>query len=124
LVGRGADENKLALLFAHVACELHTDYGLTRLTSKKSDTQVTQFVHAYLKGIIRTLANDRVSTAYKILTGQPGILDNLPWWNDWLVSRKTRNAVAHGAANVSEGEARKAIDLADQYIAHITAVVN
>jgi hypothetical protein len=71
---------------------------------------------------VTTLAKPNVCEVYTALTG-----DNpakASWWPAWIESRKDRHAVAHKGAQMTEAQALKAIDVADQYMRHVTAKVD
>jgi hypothetical protein len=111
---------QFAVVFAHAACELHTEGELIRLLAPRADRVLADLVMP-AERVIKSLDNSDVREVYTALTG-----DNpttATWWQRWQTSRKDRHAVAHKGAQMTQAQAMDAIDVADKYIKHVTQKV-
>jgi hypothetical protein len=112
--------HQFAVVFAHAACELHTEFELIRMLDRRPDKVLSQLVLPE-EHEIKSLANARVRRVYVALTGDNP--EDAGWWAEWCRSRRDRHAVAHSGAQMGRAQADAAIDVADQYIKHVTEKV-
>lgn len=116
------------MVFAHAACELHTEGELIRLLALRSDRLLCDLVMPSEREI-KSLANPYVMELYCALTDDypAGRKDpkqaQAEWWAEWCASRKDRHQVAHKGAQMSRPQADLAISVADRYTAHVRAKV-
>jgi hypothetical protein len=116
------------VVFAHAACELHTESELIRLVAARPDKTLGELVLPSEREV-KTLANPQVRRIYSALTGDHPAGSKEPkrpcadWWEQWNTSRKDRHNVAHKGAQMTEAQAAAAIDVADRYIKHLTEKV-
>jgi hypothetical protein len=120
---------QFAVVFAHAACELHTESALISLLSARADKVLARLAEPTEQDV-KCLDNQRVYRVYSALTkdfprGTPKP-ERPPaeWWNAWLAGRQERHGVAHKGAQVTREKANRALDLAEQYINHMTAKVS
>jgi hypothetical protein len=122
-----AEYPQFAVLFAHAACELHTEGELIRLVNARTDKVLGRLVLPGERDI-KSLANSRIYGVYSALTDDfpAGSKDRQPaqWWEAWWSSRDDRHKVAHRGAQMSQGQAEAAIAVADAYIKHLTEKVD
>ena len=122
------EHHQFAVVFAHAACELHTEGELIRLLEVFSDKLLADLVLPD-EDDLKSLANPRVRRVYSRLTDDypGGSRDSqrpaADWWAEWLASRKDRHAVAHKGAQMTRAQADAAIAVADRYITHVTEKV-
>jgi hypothetical protein len=123
-----AEFHQMAVVFAHAACELHTEWALNRLIDSRSDkelgdlarpgeTEVTSLTTERLYQVYSKLADDYPKGKKEL---QRTTAD---WWEPWLASRRDRHAVAHRGAQMTKAQADAAIAVADRYIEHLTKYV-
>jgi hypothetical protein len=113
-------EHQFAVVFAHAACELHTEGELIRLLAPRADRVLADLVLPEERDT-KSLATNAVARVYVTLTGDnPAKAD---WWESWQKSRKDRHAVAHKGAQMTREQADAAIDVAEKYIKHVTEKV-
>lgn len=113
-------EYQMVVLFAHAACELHTEWAINQLLDARTDKTLVGLVLPAERDVM-SLDNDRIRRIYSALTGdEPKKSD---WWKEWLESRQDRHDVAHRGAQMTQAKADKAINLADRYIKHLTEKV-
>jgi hypothetical protein len=111
---------QFAVVFAHAACELHTEWAIDRLLSARTDKELAELVQPAERDVM-SLDNDRILRIYKKLTcDDPKAAD---WWVPWRESRQDRHDVAHRGAVMTQDKALSAINLADRYMEHVTAKV-
>jgi hypothetical protein len=114
------EKHQFAVLFAHAACELHTEGELIRLLAPRKDRDLVELV---LPGEteVKGLDKGRIQSLYLKLTG-----DNptqATWWGAWKASRKDRHAVAHKGEQMTAQQSAAALDACDKYIKHVTEKV-
>jgi hypothetical protein len=112
--------HQIAVVFAHAACELHTEWAINQLLNARPDKTLADLVLPAERDVT-ILETPRIRRVYSALTGDNPTESN--WWNDWLDSRQDRHDVAHRGAQMTQDKARKAIALADCYITHVTQKV-
>ena len=120
---------QFAVVFAHAACELHTESALISLLSARADKVLARLAEP-TEHDVKCLDNHRVYRVYSALTkdyprGTPKP-ERPPadWWNAWLASRQDRHDVAHKGAQMTREKANRALEVAEQYIKHMTAKVS
>lgn len=109
--------HQMAVVFAHAACELHTEWGINQLLNARPDKTLTALVLPAERDVA-SLDNRRVRRVYSALTGDNPTESD--WWTEWMESRQDRHDVAHKGAQMIRAKADKAIALADRYIKHLT----
>jgi hypothetical protein len=83
-------QHQFAVVFAHAACELHTEGELIRLLAPRQDRLLADLVLPDDRDT-KTLANGKVCRVYTALTGDnPSTAE---WWAAWQTSRKDRQKV-------------------------------
>jgi hypothetical protein len=117
LAARTEDEfHQMAVVFAHAACELHTEWGINQLLNARADKTLVALVLPADRDV-SSLDNRRIRRVYSALTGDnPKEAD---WWAEWLASRQDRHEVAHRGAQVTLAQA----EAADRYMKHVTEKV-
>ena len=120
---------QFAVVYAHAACELHTESSLISLLSARNDKVLARLAEPAEQDV-KCLDNQRVYRVYSALTkdfprGTPKPeRPAAEWWNAWLAGRQERNDVARKGAQVTREKANRALELAEQYIDHMTAKVS
>jgi hypothetical protein len=116
---------QFAVVFAHAACELHTEGELIRLLASRRDQLLANLLLPAEREI-KSLANWDVYDVYAALTDDYPAGSKDPkrtaadWWGAWHTSRRDRHAVAHRGAQMTREQADAAVAVADTYIKHIT----
>jgi hypothetical protein len=120
---------QFAVVFAHAACELHTEGELLSLINARSDKVLGALVLPDERDV-KSLATGRVYRVYAALTddypaGQTE-LKRAPaeWWKQWSDSRQDRHEVAHRGKVMTPDQANIALDVAGKYMQHITEKVD
>jgi hypothetical protein len=123
------EQYQFAVVFAHAACELHTESALISLLSARNDKVLARLAEP-TEHDVKCLDNQRVYRVYSALTKdyprgtqKPG-RPPAEWWNAWLASRQDRHDVAHKAAQMTSEKANRALEVAERYIEHMTAKVS
>jgi hypothetical protein len=112
--------HQMAVIFAHAACELHTEWALNQLLGARSDKTLVELVLPADRDVT-SLETARTRRVYAALTGDdPKVSD---WWDAWVDSRQDRHEVAHRGALMTRAKADKAIAVAERYITHVTGKV-
>jgi hypothetical protein len=120
---------QFAAVFAHAACELHTESALISLLSARNDKVLARLAEP-TENDVKCLDNQRVYRVYSALTKdfprgtQKPERPPADWWNAWLASRQDRHDIAHKGAQVTREKANQALGLAEQYINNMTAKVS
>jgi hypothetical protein len=109
--------HQMAVVFAHAACELHTEWAINQLLDARPDKTLVDLVLPAERDVM-SLDNQRIRRVYAALTGDNPTESE--WWKDWLDSRQDRHDVAHRGEQMTRAKADKAIALADRYIQHLT----
>jgi|HubBroStandDraft_4_1064222.scaffolds.fasta_scaffold02598_4 hypothetical protein len=112
--------HQMAVVFAHAACELHTEWAINQLLAARPDKTLAALVLPAERDVM-SLETPRIRRVYSALTGDNPTESD--WWQEWLESRQDRHDVAHRGAQMTRAKADKAIDLADRYIKHVTGKV-
>jgi hypothetical protein len=112
--------HQFAVVFAHAACELHTEWALNRLLDARPDKVLVELVLPADRDVT-SLETKRTRRVYSKLTkDNPTEAD---WWDAWLASRQDRHDVAHKGAPMTREKAENAIASASRYIEHVTEKV-
>lgn len=113
-------ERQLSVIFAHSACELHTERMLVALVRHKAPALTDAIVELLPRDV--HLGNDSVRGFYYALTGDdPGKKETrADWWDEWKHDRRFRNEVAHTGAAVTKEQAVRSVELAADYMKHLT----
>jgi hypothetical protein len=112
--------HQIAVVFAHAACELHTEWALNQLLDARPDKTLVGLVLPAERDVT-SLDNPRIRRVYFALTGDnPTEAD---WWTEWMESLQDRHDVAHRGRQMTRAKAYQAIALADRYIKHVTVKV-
>ena len=125
----GQEQYQFAVVFAHAACELHTELALISLLSARNDKVLARLAEP-TENDVKCLDNQRVYRVYSALTKdyprgtqKPGRAP-ADWWNAWLASRQDRHDVVHKGTQITMEKANRALEVAEQYIEHVTAKVS
>jgi hypothetical protein len=112
---------QFAVVFAHAACDLHTEWGINQLLDIRPDKTLVDLVRSSEVDQAASVDTPRIHRMYSGLTG-----DNptkAVWWKDWLQSRQDRHDVAHRGKPMDQARAQKAVAVADSYLKHVTEQV-
>ncbi len=116
----GGEFHQIAVVFAHAACELHTEWAINQLLDARPDKTLVGLLLPAERDVM-SLENPRIRRVYSALTAdKPKDSD---WWKEWLGSRQDRHDVAHRGVQMTQAKAEKAIVLAERYITHVTGKV-
>ena len=114
-----AGQQQFATVLAQAACELRTEDAFIEITRHRKTEALGEAVLGF--AATTSLGDDRLRKVFTALTGDDPT--KTPWWSDWTTSRKLPHDVAHAGAAFTAAQAMTAIESADNYIAHLTSVV-
>lgn len=105
----------IAVIVAHMACEVATERKLSEAFSAKGIQNIESAVLDFLNGY--NLANDRIRNLYTALTGDA--VQNAGFWQDFRTSAQRRNGVMHAGKIVGKSEAEESLKAATDLVAHL-----
>jgi hypothetical protein len=108
-------EFSIAVVVAHMACEVGAERALSRAWSAKGLTYLEDAVESFLNGF--NLANDRIRNLYVSLTGRR--IQDQPFWSAFKVSSKRRNDIIHGGHTAGKAEAEDSLKAATEVVAYL-----
>ena len=113
-------ERQLSVIFAHSACEFHTELMLVALVRHTAPALADAIVELLPRDV--HLGNESVRGFYSTLTGDdPGKKETRAgWWDEWKLNRRFRNDVAHTSVPVTKEQAARSVDLGADYMKHLT----
>ena len=110
-----AGEYSIAVVVAHVACEIATDRAFTKALAAKGLGYLEEPVGAYFSGTV--LTQDRNRDLFNALTGDE--IQKKPFWEPFKRSVKRRNGIAHKGEIVGKPEAEESLAVATDFVAHL-----
>jgi hypothetical protein len=114
----GQEQYQFAVVFAHAACELHTESALISLLAARNDKVLARLAEP-TEHDVKCLDNQRVYRVYSALTKdypkgtQKPARPPADWWNAWLASRQDRHDVVHKGAQITREKANRALEVAE-----------
>jgi hypothetical protein len=117
LTRRLIDEGEfaIAVVVAHIACEIATERCLTEAFAAKGIPDLEDSVTDFFSG--SSLANDRIRKLYTALTGDE--VEKAPFWQKFKESAVRRNKIAHSSVTVTKAEAEASYMAAKDLVAHL-----
>jgi hypothetical protein len=110
---------ELAIVIAHVACELVTQRAFTRCFQNKGIPELEEPVTDFFNGY--NLANERIRKVYVALTGDD--ITKQPFWSAFKDSSAPRNQFAHEGLPVSQQQASEALEACTAFVRHLEKFV-
>jgi hypothetical protein len=108
-------EFSIAVIVAHMACEISTERALSRTFAAKGIAYLEDAIDEFLSGY--NLANPRLLKLYNSVTGD--LIQNQSFWEDFKTSAILRNAAVHGAKIVSKAEAEASFEATSALVAYL-----
>lgn len=105
----------IAVVVAHVACEVATERTLTDAFAARGVSYLEDSVTELLSGY--SLANDRIRKLYRALTGDQ--IEQAPFWAKFKASATRRNNVVHSSASVTKADANESHQAATDLVDHM-----
>jgi hypothetical protein len=110
-----AGESSIAVVVAHIACEVAMDRALNKLYVIRKLEYLEQAVEDLLPG--KNLGNDKTRRLYFSLSNDP--IEKEPFWGEFKKSVKRRNGVSHRGEMVGEADAKASLDAATRLVEHL-----
>ncbi len=110
-----AGEFSIAVVVAHVACEVAADRSFTKAFAAKGIDYLEEPIGAFFSG--SAISRGRNQRLYTALTGD-GIQEE-PFWPRYLTSVTRRNRIAHKGEIVGKTEAEESFAVATDFVAHL-----
>jgi len=107
------DRSSIAVIVAHMACEIATERSL----SEAFVTKGLQYLEASVDLNGYNLANDRVRKLYTALTGDE--VQTAAFWQKFKDSAQRRNNIIHGGTIVGKTEAEESYKAAIDLVAYL-----
>jgi hypothetical protein len=108
-------EFSLAVVVAHMACEIATEASLSEAFGKKGIPDLEKSVMEFVNG--HNLANERIRKLYTALTGDN--VQNEAFWAKFKPSSKRRNDIIHNGLHVGKAEAEESYKVTNDLVAHL-----
>jgi predicted RNA-binding Zn-ribbon protein involved in translation (DUF1610 family) len=108
-------EFSIAVIVAHMACEISTERALSRTFAAKGIAYLADAIDEFLSGY--NLANQRLLKLYNAVTGDQ--IQKQSFWEDFLASAKLRNDAVHGAKIVNKAEADSSFRATSALVAYL-----
>jgi hypothetical protein len=105
----------IAVVVAHMACEIATERCLTEAFAAKGIPDLEDSVTELFSGY--NLANNRIRKLYTALTGDE--VEKAPFWQKFKESALRRNKIAHSSVTVTKAEAEESHGAAKALVAHL-----
>jgi hypothetical protein len=105
----------MAVVVAHVACEIATDLTLSEAFVAKGIPYLEDAVTALYSG--NNLANRRIRKLYTALTGDD--VATASFWPQFVQSAELRNKLAHSAVTVTKADAEASHKATTDLVAHL-----
>jgi hypothetical protein len=105
----------IAVVVAHMACEIATERTLTEAFVSKGIPYLEDSVTDLFSGY--NLANNRIRKLYTALTGDE--VEKAPFWQKFKLSAERRNKIAHSSITVTKAEAEESHKAAKDLVAHL-----
>jgi hypothetical protein len=113
LIGEG--EFSIAVVVAHMACEVATERSLTEAFVKAGLPHLEDAVSEFLNGY--NLGTPRIRKLYTALTRDE--VQNAPFWEEFKNSADRRNMVVHSTYTVTQAEAEASYKATKDLVAHL-----
>jgi len=110
-----AGKFSIAVVVAHIACEVATDRAFTKAFGAKGLDYLEESIGAYFSG--SAFSQDRNRKLYTALTGDE--IQKEPFWVPFTRSVERRNRIAHKGAIVGKTEAEESLAVATDFVAHL-----
>jgi hypothetical protein len=123
-----SQQSELAVITAHLACEVETEQAMTRLIHACSNVLLSDLAKPGVNCKVH-LASDIVYAAYSTLADdfpRGSLMGDVPqaiWWDIWTRSRDKRNQIVFEGALASLEEATAAIESTIAYVGHVRSKV-
>jgi hypothetical protein len=95
----------IAVVVAHMACEVAVERALSRAYKAKNVTYLEDWVSSCLNGY--NMGNSKVRNLYVALTGHK--IQGEGFWRQFTDSTERRNKIVHTAFQVAESDARNSL---------------
>ena len=109
------DEFSIAVVVAHMACEISAERAISRAFAQKSIAYLEKSVLDFLSGY--NLGNERIRKLYNALTGEQ--IQDQPFWQAFKTSADRRNDIIHGGKIATRSEAEESFQAASSLVAHL-----
>lgn len=110
-----AEEHSIAVVVAHMACEVATDRTFTEAFKAKGIEYLGEPIENLLPG--NNLGNDRIRRLYTALTGDE--IQQQPFWARFTKSATWRNKISHNGAVYGQAEAEASLAVAKEFVTHL-----
>ncbi|CAM3485500.1 zinc ribbon domain-containing protein [Bordetella sputigena] len=114
-----AGKHSLAVLVAHMACEVATSRVIDAAFGRSSFPHMAEAMLAFLNGY--SLANPRIREFYASLTGDD--VTRLPYWAKFQESARRRNDVAHTGRILKQQESQESLTATASFVLHMNEVL-
>ena len=111
----GSGQFNIAVVVAHMACEIATERCLSESFTQKGIQYLEAAVTDLLNGY--NLANEKHRNLYTALTGDE--VQKQPFWQDFKNSATRRNRIIHQGAIVGKAEAEESLKAASDLVSHL-----
>ncbi len=111
----GSNEFSVAVVVAHMACEVKVARVLTDSFQAKGLTHLEEAVVDLLPGY--NLANKRIRNVYNAIKGDD--IHNQPFWAAFVASAERRNKVTHEGLIVNKEEAEASLKVARELVDYL-----
>ena len=106
----------VAIVVAHVACEIIAQQAMTRAFSRRSITELETPVRKLFTGF--NFANDRIRAIYEAVSGDD--IHNQPFWTEFKKSADRRNNYSHSGTQATEQEAKDSVRACTAFVEHVS----
>jgi hypothetical protein len=111
-------EPAVALVVAHMACEIYTEQILALALKKRAlDDELESAITKLARGHI---SDKRIRRLYSALTGDD--IEHAPFWARFTASWVLRGKAVHGGVKVSIDQGREACEIAREFVARLDTV--
>ena len=110
-----AGEYSIAVVVAHIACEVAADRAFTKAFAAKGLDYLEEPIGAYFSG--SRINRGRNQKLYTALTGDR--IQDEPFWPRYLTSLERRNGITHKGAIVGKTEAEESFAVVTDFVAHL-----
>jgi hypothetical protein len=115
LIDQGEGRYGIAVVVAHMACEIATERSLSIAFAHKDVEYLRDAVTDLLNGY--NLANKRIRKLYTALTGDK--IQNEAFWHVFKKSSERRNKIIHTGSIASKSDAEESYEAASQFLMHM-----
>jgi len=111
----GTEEYSIAVVVAHIACEVAADRAFTKAFAAKGIDYLEESIRAFFSGF--AISQGRNQKLYTALTEDQ--IHKEPFWGRFIISLRRRNDIAHKAEIVGKPEAEESLAVATEFVAHL-----